>query len=247
MDRNRTHVGGNEVLGYLELSAGLRRMFLSRAFAVGALGLAILLPDRALAQQQVPAQRQAAPQVPTLHAVSLKRGNSISRTQSGGNEGRTNVVESSKKSSRSAAVKVTLRSFSKPTEPYEVQCFFAAKDSSRKRIIFDAKKTFSSEITDEISFFSKELDGGTEIKQTTTRKLADTPGLYGEPDRPGGDSKRSKVTAANGSKLEGWIVRVVSGGKVVRTEASLPELKRFAEQESAMLEGYAFSTPAMRR
>ena len=42
-------------------------------------------------------------------------------------------------------------------------------------------------------------------------------------------------------------VRVVSAGKVVRTEASLPELKRFAEEESAMLEGYASSAPLMRR
>jgi len=44
-----------------------------------------------------------------------------------------------------------------------------------------------------------------------------------------------------GSQVEGWIVRVVSGGQVVRFDASLSELKTFAEWESALLDEVAKS------
>ena len=44
-----------------------------------------------------------------------------------------------------------------------------------------------------------------------------------------------------GSQVEGWIVRVLSGGQVVRFEASLSELRTFAERESALLDKVAKS------
>jgi hypothetical protein len=44
-----------------------------------------------------------------------------------------------------------------------------------------------------------------------------------------------------GSQVEGWIVRVLSRGQLVRFDASLSELKTFAERESPLLDKVAES------
>lgn len=187
-----------------------------------------------------PAAWAQQPQVPSLQAVSLQRGNAITRSSTVRSEGASSYVANSKASSRMAAVKVTLRSFSKPTTPYEVQCFFCAKDYSKARYVFDAKKVLSSAAFDEITITSRELDGGTQkFEQTTTPQAINGqtgPGALVDPNRL---LIQQLTTTRVGSTLEGWVVRVISGGKVVRTEASLQELKVFAERESAMLDEIA--------
>ena len=173
------------------------------------------------------------PQVPVISATSLQRGSSIARSvRSTG----LNRSEQSKEVSRAGAVKVVLRSFSKPKSPYEVQCFFSAKDAERNRYIFDVKKTASSETFDEMSFFSRELFGGSE-------KIDQRPIYHSGPT--GGGYSRTTVLpvfltkTVAGSSFEGWIVRVLSAGKVVRLEASLPELKSFAEKNPAIFDRVA--------
>ncbi|MGV3532182.1 MAG: hypothetical protein ACO1QR_07415 [Chthoniobacteraceae bacterium] len=129
-----------------------------------------------------------------------------------------------------------------------MQCFFVAKDADRKRSVFDTKKALSAEIADEIDFFSSELDGGKEVKTTTTRRTPVYPGSTTGPYRQGEDGRpMNNYTAGAGSKLEGWIVRVISAGKVVRVESSLTELKRYAEQESATLDSHAGSAAQMQQ
>lgn len=173
------------------------------------------------------------PQVPVLSATSLQRGNSIARNvRSTG----LNRSEQSKEVSRAGAVKVVLRSFSKPKTPYEVQCFFSAKDAEKNRYIFDVKKTTSSETFDEMQFSSRELFGGSE-------KVDQRP-IYHSGPTGGGYSRTTVVPVfltktVAGSSFEGWIVRVLSAGKIVRLDASLPELKSFAEKNPAVFDRVA--------
>lgn len=184
-----------------------------------------------------PIARAQQPQVPTLSATSLQRGTVISRSVRAYGYGE---YSQSKDVSRSGAVKVVLRSFAEPRAPYEVQCFFSAKDRQKNRYIFDVKKTTSSATFDEMQFFSRDLFGGSETvdqRITTGRSYQTTP--YG-----GGYSTNVPVAVlltkvVPGSSFEGWIVRVISAGKVVRMEASLQELKQIADKEAAVLDQLA--------
>jgi hypothetical protein len=47
-----------------------------------------------------------------------------------------------------------------------------------------------------------------------------------------------------GSSFEGWIVRVLSAGKVVRLDASLAELKSFVEKNPAIFDQVAHDPKA---
>jgi len=191
--------------------------------------------------QPAPAQQH---QVPNLTATSLQRGNVISRSSSARYVGGVSTTATSKDTSRIAAVKVILRSFSAPKVPYEVQCFFVAKDFVKTRYIFDAKKVPSSVVFDEINIFGRDLFGGS---QTSDQAKSTTPitgtTQYGDQVRGTLTTTVRLTTTTPGSTLEGWIVRVISGGKVVRMDASLQELKTFAERESALLDSVATQVP----
>jgi len=187
----------------------------------------------------LPAEAQQ-PQVPTLTAISLQRGNAISRSSSARYVGGVSSTTVSKDTSRIAAVKVTLRSFSAPKTPYEVQCFFCAKSFTKTRYIFDAKKVLSSALFDEINIFGRDLFGGAQTiaKASASQPITGTT-QYGEEVSGTLETTVRLTTTTSGSTIEGWIVRVISEGKVVRMDASLQELKVLAERESALLDGVA--------
>jgi hypothetical protein len=190
--------------------------------------LSLLAASTAAAQQ---------PQVPILSATSLQRGAVISRSVRALGYGE---FTQSKDVSRIGAVKVVLRSFSAPRTPYEVQCFFSAKDRQKNRYIFDVKKTTSSATFDEIQIFARDLFGGSEIvdqRITTERAYQSTP--YGGSYSANVPVRVFLTKVVEGSTFEGWIVRVISAGKVVRTEASLHELKQVAENHGAILDQLA--------
>lgn len=158
----------------------------------------------------------------------MQRGNSIAR---GNRTTGYNQSKQSKNVTRAGAVKVVLRSFSKPKAPFEVQCFFSAKDPENKRYIFDVKKTTSSETFDEMEFFSRELFGGSETVDRSTRTVNGVQSLpYGGAASTTYSVPVFLTTTVTGSDFEGWIVRVISAGKVVRSDASLQELKTLAER-----------------
>jgi hypothetical protein len=184
------------------------------------------------------------PQVPHFTATSLQRGNSISRSSSARYVGGVSTTSTSKDTSRIAAVKVVLRSFSPPKSPYEVQCFFVAKDFVKTRYIFDAQRVPSSVVFDEINIFGRDLFGGS---QTIDQAKSTTPitrtTQYGDTVSGTLTTTVRLTTTTPGSTLEGWIVRVISGGKVVRMDASLQELKTFAERESVLLDSVATQVP----
>src|SRR5437867_3162998 len=114
-----------------------------------------------------------------------------------------------------------LRTLGKPVgEPYEVQCFFVAKDKSQARYIYDAIRFHSSAQLDEVNVFARDLFGGT---KTTDISVSNNP-ISGTTSR--GDYFYGTLTSTvvltstkPGSQVEGWIVRVVSGGQVVRFDA----------------------------
>ena len=102
-------------------------------------------------------------QVPYLTAISLDTGSFITERGSGARSiGNVTYINTSQTTTGILAVKVQLRTLGKPhVEPYEVQCFFIAKDKSQSRYIYDAIKFHSSAQFDEINVFARDLFGGT--------------------------------------------------------------------------------------
>jgi hypothetical protein len=183
-------------------------------------------------------------QVPYLTAISLDTGSFITESGSGARSiGNVTYMNKSQTTTGILAVKIRLRTLGKPLiEPYEVQSFFIAKDKSNARYIYDAIKFHSSAQFDEINVFARDLFGGT---KTTDISVSKNPisGTTSWGDTYYGTLTSTVVLTSTkpGSQVEGWIVRVVSGGQVVRFDASLSELKTFAGWESALLDRVAKS------
>lgn len=189
-----------------------------------AASFAAMLVSRALAADE-------RPQVPTLSAVNFQTGNVISRSGDSRIIGTAAYSQDSTKTTRIVAVKVQVRSSSKPKAPYEVQCFFTATDPAHKRYIYDAVKTPSDKQWDELVVYARDLFGGSQtVEQGTVTTQTATETLT---------TSVILTTTVPGARLEGWIVRVISGGHVVRLEASLHNLKDFAEKEAALLDKIA--------
>jgi hypothetical protein len=183
-------------------------------------------------------------QVPVLTATSLQRGNSITRSSTARTIGTVLQTAQSKDVTRIAAVKVMLRSFAEPKTPYEVQCFFCAKDPSKARYIFDVKKTLSSAKFDDIHIFGRDLFGGSQtIDNASTSRTIIGYTQYGDFVTGKLDISVRLTTTVPGSTFEGWIVRIISAEKLVRMEASLQELKSLAERESLLLDKLASDVP----
>ena len=52
----------------------------------------------------------------------------------------------------------------------------------------------------------------------------------------------TQYTTKSGGKIEGWIVRILMDGKVIRSEASLAELKSYAERNPDKFDDMIAST-----
>jgi hypothetical protein len=169
------------------------------------------------------AQQPAPMPVPNLTAKTSAASNKITRTNSG--------TERTAQSNRSIGVSVNVSFFTQPPAPYDVQCFFIAKDDSTgERYIFDADKATSQDKVAGFQFDSQSLAGGSKtwtsvpFSGTFSGSATDGTSVTG---RFNGASSASSMTL--GSKIEGWIVRVVGpDGKVVRMESNQPALKEMA-------------------
>ena len=116
--------------------------------------------------------------------------------------------------------------------------FFIAKDKSKTRYIYDAVKFHSIAQFDEVNVVARDLFGGTTTVDASTNPIS---GTTSHGDTFYGTLTSVVSTTKPGSQVEGWIVRVLSGGRVVRFEASLSELKTFGGLESALLDKVANS------
>jgi hypothetical protein len=196
------------------------------------------LNQMAEAGERIEARTRA--QIPFLTAISLDTGSFITEGGSGVRSiGNVTYINKSQTTTHILAVKVQLRTTgSQVVEPYEVQCFFIAKDKSQSRYIYDAIKFHSITQFDEVNVFARDLFGGT---KTTDISVSPISGITSQGDYFYGTDTVVLTSTKPGSQVEGWIVRVLSRGQVVRFEASLSDLKTFAEWESASLDKAANS------
>jgi len=101
-------------------------------------------------------------------------------------------------------------------------------------------KVSSRQQFDDIIVAARDLFAGSESVHTTRLTTTGSgTSSTGETVTTTATTKFISKTVVPGSSLEGWIVRVISGGRVVRLEASLQELKSFAERETASLSAFA--------
>ena len=139
---------------------------------------------------------------------------------------------------QSIGVSVKWRYFRAPTEPCELQCFFVAKhDSNKARYVYDVATRQTTEIGGEVQFLAQPL-------LSSGLKWADIP--FAGTITGSNPTKTARIdgtltltSAVPGSKLEGWIVRAVSGGQVVRIISNQSHLESLAKEIPEKLDAIA--------
>lgn len=162
----------------------------------------------------------------TLVAKTGAAANRIART--GGNERTMQSI-------RTTSVDVNITFFAVPAVPYDVQCFFIAKsETTGQEFIFDALAETSREKNFVNTFASKPVDGGSKSWVSVPFSAVSAGGSVVSGTAVGSSEKL-------GNKIEGWIVRVVAAGRVVRVESNQPTLKEDAEKLARALDKAAAS------
>jgi hypothetical protein len=129
----------------------------------------------------------------------------------------------SKDIDRTCSIEIKMVPFSVPETGFDLEWFFVAKTVTGKgRWIYDAGSKHSAKGREEMKVQSLPV-------QAQSDRQVDV-GLAPVMTPEGRAIKWTTVVteAASGSKYEGWVVRVKSGGTVVRVEASLSELREMA-------------------
>lgn len=131
---------------------------------------------------------------------------------------------------REMSVTVSVQFFSPPPGPFEVQCFFLAKnDSTRSRYIFNVVGEESKKPT-----FSDEIHSGTllgarmdwvGIPLSLPVEVPQDGGTFVD---AGGKSVESDTKL--GSKIEGWVLRVVYQGRVLKVDSNQTYLAELANR-----------------
>ena len=98
---------------------------------------------------------------------------------------------------------VTLRSGKQPRQPYDVQCFFfGRKNSGGALYLVEVAREQATGLSSSHEFSSSKLEGAADLVNADAGAFT-----------------------VNGSKFVGWVVRVISEGKVVRVESNQSGLK----------------------
>jgi len=170
--------------------------------------------------------------------AALPSFNLVAKTGAAANRiARTGGNERTMQSIRMTSVDVNITFFASPTAPYEVQCFFIAKsETTGQQFIFDGLAETSQEKNFVNTFASKPVDGGSKTWVSVPFSAVSTSGGVVSGTAIGSSEKL-------GNKIEGWIVRVVAGGRVVRVESNQPSLKEDAEKLARALDKAAASIP----
>jgi len=131
---------------------------------------------------------------------------------------------------REMSVTVSVRFFAPLPGPFEVQCFFMAKnDTTRLHYIFNVVEEESKKST-----FDGEIHSGTVLG--ATRDWIGIPlALPESTPQDGGklvDATGKTVSADTkmASKIEGWVLRVVYGGRVLKVDSNQPHLTELANR-----------------
>ena len=163
----------------------------------------------------------AAAQVPTLtvtNASSAKRIKTLSKDADG---------SFNKQTDRSVALNINMTPLKDAKGGYDIEWFFLLKPIGRKgSSIFDAGSKHSEKGAAKFPVSSKP------IQEMNSRSKAYSVETIG-------DSSAMVITTTDttsGSKFSGWVVRVKTGGEVVRVEASLSELKELATRNPELFD-----------
>jgi hypothetical protein len=140
---------------------------------------------------------------------------------------------SEKQAVRSMGVSVEYRFLQKPEIPYEAQCFFVAKDEANKqRYIYDCYIAPISNAFGSIEFNAQPLMGSGKRVFSIPFSGTTTSGQYVS-------GTLSSSSDISGSKVEGWIVRVVSNGTILNIESNQYGLKTLAQDNPDILDAMA--------
>jgi|GEM_PF-2679258 len=157
-----------------------------------------------------PANR--APDVPNVTARTVQRGKRQYRSGSGTSVQTTTTI-------RSQGLEVAVSFFRNPSAPYEVECFFIARnEASNERFIYDAQVTRSQSARTTFEFYAPPLTGT--IRRSVSIPISGTTG-YGHPFT----GTLYQSGSVSGSKTVGWVVRIISRGQVVRIESNQSYLR----------------------
>lgn len=128
---------------------------------------------------------------------------------------------------RTVGIAIELIPFTKPKDGFEVQWFFVAKTLDTKiRWVYDAGWKHAGSQGVKFEIYSHPLAA----KESRYMDFAI------EYTRNGSYVLGVPTDTAAGSRMAGWIVRVKTGGKIVRMEASPDELKDLAEKYPGKLD-----------
>lgn len=136
---------------------------------------------------------------------------------------------------RTMAAEAEVFFFNPPSQDYTVECFFVAiDDQSRDTFLFGASRETSSEQRATFSFESPPLGG-------TVRRSVGLALRGRSQGRPPEGSEGFMFDhlydgAATSARVQGWVIRVISNGEVVRLESNQGPLKLFAERHPEILD-----------
>lgn len=142
------------------------------------------------------------------------------------------------------SVGVSCGFFKTPPWPYEVQVFFVARnETTKERYIFSSQKQSSQDMAFSGDFESPTLVGTTS-KIYTLKQSGSFSGTTSSPSSAGSFQGTYRGTgtitgSTKGSKIDGWIVRVVADGDVIKSQASDNPLLTLAEKNRQLLDEIA--------
>ena len=171
-------------------------------------------------------QQPVRMEVPAVTAKTNLASKSIGITRSG--------YSRTEQDSRQMSVNVEVRFFHAPSAPYELQCFFISKNEYTKKMqVFDGMRKTAQGQVFTWQFMSQPIAG-------STRKFTSVPflsswaavGPHGAAAVAGGIyATNDSYSERSGYKIEGWVVRIVGQGNVLRVESNQPALQQIAQSD----------------
>lgn len=183
----------------------------------------LLLGWCAVSPAQVPSQLPPASNGLSFDARLVANGGAA-KTERGGPVGPYTTAQSSQTRASKMSVEVRARNFSAVPAEAHLEWFFIAKDlQSKKPYVWDHSRR---EVSLAAGSEQKETAESTELYQATTQKSESRPvqGLIGQTPRYQQSSSKQEW----GAKPYGWIVRLWSGDRLLKVQASSNDLEAMA-------------------
>ena len=169
-----------------------------------------------------PQTTQFETQVPAVSAKTTTAGNREATSVTGSTT-RTQAMHV-------LGVDVQFRFFRPLTAPVDLQCFFVARnEGTGARFIFESSTLTQRTATGDVQFTSSPLAGT--VKEQIFIPIT---GTFSDGSTFTGQATSS--TSTMGSKAEGWVIRFVSGGHVLKVGSNQPFLTDLALKTPAIFD-----------